>query len=207
MDQEAAEEAEEAEFRAIGWKPNDKGLPGRRLPADYIMRKDRNARRAYLEMRSNLGLTHEEAELRIERLHDANFRTAILSRVALGDLTEEEIENLDRRPDMWVQLARGFTVEQIFPDLEDLGMVFETQREQVYVAMKGHPHYAIPGGVITLQAARKYDGRKVNDAFWDEFLAEDWLEIVEGQPALAANGQLQSLFIEGDTVRLDGLLQ
>jgi hypothetical protein len=41
----------------------------------------------------------------------------------LRDLTDEEIENLDRRPDMWVQLARGFTVEQIFPDLEDLGMI------------------------------------------------------------------------------------
>jgi hypothetical protein len=72
--------AEEAEFRAIKWKPNDKGLPGRRMPADYIMRKDLDARRAYLEMRSNLGLSHEEAELRIERLFDANFRTVLLAR-------------------------------------------------------------------------------------------------------------------------------
>jgi hypothetical protein len=59
---------EEAEFRAIKWKLDDKEIPGRRMPADYIMRKDPNARRAYLELRSNLGLTHEEAELRIERL-------------------------------------------------------------------------------------------------------------------------------------------
>jgi hypothetical protein len=29
---------EEAEFQAINWKRNDKGIPGRRLPADYIMR-------------------------------------------------------------------------------------------------------------------------------------------------------------------------
>jgi hypothetical protein len=49
----AKDAAEEAEFRAIEWKPNDKGIPGRRLPADYIMRKDPNARRAYLELRSN----------------------------------------------------------------------------------------------------------------------------------------------------------
>jgi hypothetical protein len=116
--------AEEAEFRAIEWKPNDKGLPGRRMAADYIMRKDPNARRAYLEMRSNLGLTHKEAELRIERLADANFRTVLLSRADEGDrLTDEEIENVDRRPDMWIELARGFTVEQIFPNLEDLGMI------------------------------------------------------------------------------------
>jgi hypothetical protein len=37
--------------------------------------------------------------------------------------TDEEFEDADRRPDMWIQLARGFTVEQIFPNLEDLGMV------------------------------------------------------------------------------------
>jgi hypothetical protein len=115
--------AEEAEFRAIEWKPNDKGTSGRRLPASWIIKKDPNARRAYLEMRSNLGLTHEEAELRIERLSDANFRTVILTRTEKDYLTDEEIENLDRRPEMWVQLARGFTVEQIFPNLEDLGMI------------------------------------------------------------------------------------
>jgi hypothetical protein len=113
---------DEAEFRAIKWKPNDKGIPGRRMPADYIMRKDPNARRAYLEMRTNLKLSHEEAELRIERLSDANFRTVLLSR-AEDDLTDEGIEDLDRRPEMWVLAARGFTVEQIFPDLEDLGMI------------------------------------------------------------------------------------
>ena len=91
--------AEEAEWRAINWKPNDK--TGRRMPADYIMRKDPNARRAYLEMRSNLGLTHEEAELRIERLSDANFRTVLLFGAEKDDLTDEEIEDLDRRPEMW----------------------------------------------------------------------------------------------------------
>ena len=117
------EAAEEAEFRAIKWKPNDKGLPGRRMPADYIMRKDPNARRAYLEMRTNLKLSHEEAELRIERLSDANFRTVLFSRAEEADLTDEEIEELDRRPWMWMQLARGLTVEQIFPNLEDLGMI------------------------------------------------------------------------------------
>ena len=113
--------AEEAEWRAINWKPNDK--TGRRMPADYIMRKDPIARRAYLEMRSNLGLSHEEAELRIERLSDANFRTVLLFGAEKDDLTDEEIEDLDRRPEMWVQLARGFTVEQIFPNLEELGMI------------------------------------------------------------------------------------
>jgi hypothetical protein len=118
----AKDAAEEAEFQAINWKPNDRGIPGRRLPADFIMRKDLNARRAYLEMRSNLNLSHEEAELRIERLSDANFRMLLLSRVEV-ELTDEEIEDLDRRPDMWVQLARGFTIEQIFPNLEDLGMI------------------------------------------------------------------------------------
>jgi hypothetical protein len=123
MDKEAAEVAEEAEFRAIEWKPNDKEMSGRRLPASYIIKKDPNARRAYLEMRSNLGFTHEEAELRIERCFDANFRTTILSGAEKDDLTDEEIEDLDRRPEMWVQLARGFTVEQIFPNLEDLGMI------------------------------------------------------------------------------------
>jgi hypothetical protein len=115
--------AEEAEFQAIKWKPNDKGVPGRRMPADYIMRKDLNARRAYLEMRSNLALSHEEAELRIERVSDANFRTVLLSRAEKNDLTDEEIEDLDRRPEMWMQLARGLTVEEIFPNLEDLGMI------------------------------------------------------------------------------------
>jgi hypothetical protein len=115
--------AEEAEFQAIKWKPNDKGAPGRRMPTDYIMRKDVNARRAYLEMRSNLGLSHEDAELRIERLSDANFRTVLLSRAAKDDLTDGEIEDLDRRPEMWVLAARGFTVEQIFPNLEELGMI------------------------------------------------------------------------------------
>ena len=117
MDSEDA--ADEAEFVAIKWKPNDKGLPGRRMPADYIMRKDPNARRAYLEMRSNLGLSHEEAELRIERLFDANFRMVLSSHAE----TDEEIEDLDQRSEMWVQLARGFTVEQIFPNLEELGMI------------------------------------------------------------------------------------
>jgi len=106
---------EEAEFRAIEWKADDKGRP-RRLPADYIMRKDPDARRAYLEMRSNLGLSHEEAELRIERLADANFRAALV-------YEGEDYDEVDRRPEMWVQAARGFTVEQIFPDLEDLGMI------------------------------------------------------------------------------------
>jgi hypothetical protein len=122
MDKEAAEAAEEAEFRAIEWKSNDK--EGRRLPASWIIKKDPNARRAYLEMRSNLGFTHEKAELRIERCFDANFRTTILTGAEREDnLTAEEIEDLDRRPEMWVQLARGFTVEQIFPNLEDLGMI------------------------------------------------------------------------------------
>ena len=106
--------AEEAEFRAIKWKPNDKP-PGRRLPADYIMKKDPDARRAYLEMRSNLGLSHEEAELRIERLADANFRTALV-------YEGEDYHEADRRPEMWIQLARGLTVEEIF-DVEDLGMI------------------------------------------------------------------------------------
>jgi hypothetical protein len=115
------EAAEEAEWRAINWKPNDK--TGQRMPADYIMREDPNARRAYQEMRSNLGLSHEEAELRIERLSDANFRTVLFSHAEKNDLTDEEIEDLDRRPEMWIQLARGFTVEQIFPNLEDLGMI------------------------------------------------------------------------------------
>jgi len=118
MDSEDA--ADEAEFVAIKWKPNDKGLPGRRMPADYIMRKDPNARRAYLEMRSNLGLSHEEAELRIERAFDAGFREILLHRAEEDGLSDEDI---DRRPEMWVQLARGFTVEQIFPNLEELGMI------------------------------------------------------------------------------------
>jgi hypothetical protein len=117
---EPEDAAEEAEFAAIEWKPNDK--TGRRMPADYIMRKDPNARRAYLEMRSNLGLSHEEAELRIERLADANFRTVLFSSTE-DDLTDEEIEDLDQRPEMWVLAARGFTVEQIFPNLEELGMI------------------------------------------------------------------------------------
>ena len=47
--------AEEAEFQAIKWKPNDKGAPGRRMPADYIMRHDRDAQRTYLEMRTIWG--------------------------------------------------------------------------------------------------------------------------------------------------------
>ena len=82
------------------------------------------ARRAYLEMRSNLGLSHEEAELRIERCFDANFRAAILYKIDEPEPpTKEEFDNQDRRPEMWVQLARGFTVEQIFPNLEDLGMI------------------------------------------------------------------------------------
>ena len=119
--------AEEAEFEAIKWKPNDK--TGQRLPADYIMRHDPDAQRAYQEMRSNLGLSHEEAELRIERLSDANFRTVLFSR-ADDDLTDEEIEDLDQRPEMWIQLARGFTVEQIFANLEDLGMIPEGRRLQ-----------------------------------------------------------------------------
>jgi hypothetical protein len=111
------------EIDQIKWKPNDKGTPGRRMPADYIMRKDPNARRDYLEMRSNLGLSHAEAELRIERLSDANFRTVLLAKADKIDLTNEEIEDLDQRPEMWVRLARGFTVEQIFPNLEELGMI------------------------------------------------------------------------------------
>jgi hypothetical protein len=106
--------AEEAEFRAIRWKPNDKGTPGRRMPADYIMRKDPNARRAYLEMRSNLGLSHEEAELRIERLSDANFRTVLLHKAEEDGLEDGDV---DRRPWMWMQPARRLTVEQIFPNL------------------------------------------------------------------------------------------
>ena len=113
--------AEEAEFRAVKWKPNDK--TGQRLPADYIMRHDPDARRAYQEMRYRLGLSHAEAELRIERLSDANFRTVLLFGAEKDDLTDEEIEDLDRRPEMWVLAARGFTVEQIFPNLEELGMI------------------------------------------------------------------------------------
>jgi len=74
-------------------------------------------------MRGNLGLSHEEAELRIERLSDANFRTVLLSHAEKDNLTDEEIEDLDRRLEMWIQLARGFTVEQIFPSLEELGMI------------------------------------------------------------------------------------
>ena len=76
------------------------------MPADYIMRKEPDARRAFLKIRSNLGLSHEEAVLRIERAFDANFRTLLLSD---EDLTDEE--------------TRGFTVEKIFPNLEELGMI------------------------------------------------------------------------------------
>jgi hypothetical protein len=37
-------------------------------------------------MRSNLGLSHEEAEPRIERLSDANFRTVLFHKIdELGD--------------------------------------------------------------------------------------------------------------------------
>ena len=111
---------DEAEFQAIQWKPNDKGLPGRRAPAAYLMRNDVNARRAYQEMRNNLGLCHEEAELRIERCFDALFRSVLLHEPEDDGIDDEE---LDRRPEMWVQLARGLTVEQIFPNLEDLGMI------------------------------------------------------------------------------------
>ena len=108
--------AEEDEFRAIDWKINDNGI-GRRMPAAHIMARDINAQRAYNEMRSNLRLSHEEAELRIERAFDANFRVALFSK------ENEKIENVDRRPDMWIQLARGFSVEQIFPNIEELGMI------------------------------------------------------------------------------------
>jgi hypothetical protein len=114
---DSVDTAEEAEFRAMEWKPNDKGLPGRRMAADYIMRKDPNAQRAYNEMRTNLRLSHEEAELRIERVFDANFRTVLLSK------ENEKTDDVDRRPDMWIELARGFSVEAIFPNLEELGML------------------------------------------------------------------------------------
>ena len=107
---------DEAEFQAIQWKPNDKGLPGRRMPAAYIMAKDPDAQRAYNDVRTNLRLSHEEAELRIERCFDANFRTALFSK------DDEKAEDVDRRPQMWIDLARGLSVEQIFPDIEELGM-------------------------------------------------------------------------------------
>jgi hypothetical protein len=84
------------------------------------LRKDIDARRAYLEMRANLGLSHEEAELRAERVSDANFRTVLFHTAEEDGLSDD---NVDRRPEMWVQLARGFTVEQIFPNLEELGMI------------------------------------------------------------------------------------
>jgi hypothetical protein len=32
-----------------------------------------------------------------------------------------------------------------------------------------------------VEAARKYAGRKVDDAFWEELFAEDWLEIVDAK--------------------------
>jgi hypothetical protein len=110
---------EEAEFRAIEWKADDKGRP-RRLPADYIMRKDPDARRAYLEMRSNLGLSHEEAELRIERLSEANFHMVLFHE-------GEDYREADRRPEMWVQLARGFSVEEIFPNLEEISITADVR--------------------------------------------------------------------------------
>jgi hypothetical protein len=113
---------EEAEFRAIEWKLDDKGRP-HRMPADYIMKKDVDARRAYLEMRSNLGLSHEEAELRIERAAEANFHTVLFHE-------GEDYREADQRPEMWVQARRGFTVEQIFPDLEELGMIRRDSRLQ-----------------------------------------------------------------------------
>ena len=98
MDSEDA--ADEAEFVAIKWKPNDKGLPGRRMPADYIMRKDPNARRAYLEMRSNLGLSHEEAELRIERAFDAGFREILLHKAE-----EDEICSTVKPRASWTHIS------------------------------------------------------------------------------------------------------
>ena len=106
---------EEAELRAIERKLDDKGRP-HRMPASYIIKKDPNARRAYREMRSNLGLSHAKAELRIERATEANFHAVLFHEGA-------DYREADRRPDMWVQLARGFTIEQIFPNLEDLGMI------------------------------------------------------------------------------------
>jgi hypothetical protein len=107
--------AEEAEFRAIDWKPNDKGI-GRRMPAAYIMTRDVNAQEAYRRLRADLGLSHEEAELRIERVFDANFRTVLFYK------DDEKAEDVDRRPQMWIDLGRGLSVEAIFPDLEELGM-------------------------------------------------------------------------------------
>ena len=75
------------------------------MPVDYIMRKDLNARRAYLEMRSNLGLSLEVAELRIERLSDINFCTVLFHKAEEDGLSDDDV---DRRPEMWMQLARGF---------------------------------------------------------------------------------------------------
>jgi hypothetical protein len=202
----------------INWKPDDRGNPNRRLPASYIMHHDPRARAAYTAMRHR-GLSAQDAEHEVETVGEKGFYETL-------------VFGIDRRLELWISLEEGLRAADLFADIdvamnqklgEGADLIERVRREkseficmeaidsrtkhkqQVYVAMKPHPRYAIPGGVITLEAAKKYDGRKVDDAFWDELLAEDWLEIIDDQPTLAANGRLRFLYIEGDTIKLGPL--
>jgi hypothetical protein len=200
----------------IKWKPDDRGNPHRRLPASYIMRHDPRARAAFRAMRRR-GLSAQEAEHEIEVVGEKGF-------------WETLVFGIDRRLELWIALEEGLRAADLFADIETAmnqkfgegteliervrrekhaficmeAMDSRTKHEQqVYVAMKPHPRYVTPGGVLPLKAARKYDGRKVDDSLWDELFAEDWIEIVKGQPALAAEGRLQYLRIANDHLELD----
>jgi hypothetical protein len=200
----------------IRWKPDDRGKPNRRLPASYIMRHDPRARAAYTTMRRR-GLSAQDAEHEIEIVGEKGFLEVL-------------VFGIDRRLELWISLEEGLRAADLFDDIntamnqkvgEGIELAERVRREkhdficmeamdsrtkhkqQVYVAMKPHPRYATPGGVLPLEIAQRYDGRRVDDAFWEEILAEAWLEIIDDQPTLAANGQLRSLHIEGDTIKLD----
>lgn len=71
-------------------------------------------------------------------------------------------------------------------------------------------NYGYGEGVITLDAAKKYDGRSVDDAMWADLEAEDWnFDQDEDEYRYDQNySQWRSispraLYIDGDTIRLE----
>jgi hypothetical protein len=84
----------------VNWKPDHRGEP-RRMPADYIIKRDRDARRAYVAMRTR-GMSHEDAEGEIETAFDKCFREMLAT-------------DRDRRLEAWTALAQGMPAAGLFP--------------------------------------------------------------------------------------------
>jgi hypothetical protein len=99
---------EDSTLDKIKWRMNANGLRG--PDADYVMRHDKYAVAAFEALRKK-GMSKREAKRQIEECFSSAFWFMMFS--------EEGVR--DPRPQCWLLLSEGLSVERIFPTLKELG--------------------------------------------------------------------------------------